>query len=408
MRKSKIILFLVLFSCVYASAQVVDFKVKHELKDISSEWHKLELPNTVYAKVSKNFSDVRVYGIDASTDTIEAPYLINIAEEKVQINEVPITLLNTSNNKEGYYFTFSLPENESYNQIQLDFEEDNFDWRVTLEGSQDQNEWFKFVDEFRILSIKNQSTDFQFTTIPFSTSTYRYVRMKIVHDEQPVLQEATIALKQVEQGKYKNYTIAQQTRNEIKKTKQSEIEISLARKAPVSKLTLQVNETIDYYRPIRIQYLVDSVHTDKGWKYNYKSLTRATISSLKKNEFAFKSTIAKKLKVIIDNRDNQALQIGDIKVDGYIHELQIRFSEKADYFLAYGGKDVRKPSYDIANFKDRIPENPSAIKIGEAQIISSLSSSTTPLFANKIWLWLVMIIIISMLGWFSLKMIKNG
>ena len=32
----------------------------------------------------------------------------------------------------------------------------------------------------------------------------------------------------------------------------------------------------------------------------------------------------------------------------------------------------------------------------------------TPLFEDKAWLWVIMIVIIALLGWFSLKMIKKS
>ena len=52
-----------------------------------------------------------------------------------------------------------------------------------------------------------------------------------------------------------------------------------------------------------------------------------------KKGLKFNSTTVQKLKIIIDNKDNQPLSIDGILVKGYVHELTARFTENAKYFL---------------------------------------------------------------------------
>ena len=44
-------------------------------------------------------------------------------------------------------------------QIKLSFKQENFDWKVKLEGSNDNKVWFTVVTDYRILAIKNSNTD---------------------------------------------------------------------------------------------------------------------------------------------------------------------------------------------------------------------------------------------------------
>jgi hypothetical protein len=137
-------------------------------------------------------------------------------------------------------------------------------------------------------------------------------------------------------------------------------------------------------------------------------LTTGTLNSIHKNGLKFNSTIVQKLKIIIDNKDNQPLSIDGIKVKGYVHELTARFTENATYFLTYGNENATKPDYDIERFPDNVPKMLSSLELGnELEIAKEEAPKKTPLFENKIWLWLIMGLIILVLGWFSLKMMKK-
>jgi hypothetical protein len=122
----------------------------------------------------------------------------------------------------------------------------------------------------------------------------------------------------------------------------------------------------------------------------------------------FNSTIVQKLKIIIENKDNQPLTIEGILLKGYVHELTARFTEKATYFLVYGNENANKPDYDIERFPDNVPKMLSTLELGnELEIAKEEAPKKAPLFENKIWLWVIMGMIILVLGWFSLKMMKK-
>lgn len=177
---------------------------------------------------------------------------------------------------------------------------------------------------------------------------------------------------------------------------------------PVSHIKIDINDTFDYYRPFTVKYLVDSIKTELGWKYNYSTLTAGTLNSMEANEFLTSSTTVQKLKFIIDNLDNRPLTIDSIQVKGYEHELVARFTDPASYFLVYGNNTVGKPQYDIARFVGKVPETLTALKLDKEQIIDKDEpKKTDPLFKSKTWLWAIMALIILLLGWFSLKMIQK-
>lgn len=406
LNKLFIVILLLVNSFVYG--QVDQYHYQRELNGINNQWHSINLPDEVFSRITNNLSDIRIFGYTNNGDTVESPYLIKLKSDKISDNDVTFNIINTSHNKNGYYFTFEVLTNETVNQIKLDFVQKNFDWKINLEGSQNQQEWYSITEDYRILSIQNELTDYQFTKLSFPDAKYTYYRLLIKSLEEPKIKLAKVTLHKLEDGNYKTYPISNLNIKEDKKSKTTELNIDLSMAVSVCQLYISIKDTFDFYRPLTIQYLSDSVKTEKGWTYNFTTLTNGTLNSLEKNKFSFDSRITKKLKIIIHNGDNQPLKIDNVEMKGYNYELVARFTETASYFLVYGNSNADKPYYDIEKFTENIPETVTPITLGVEQEINSKEiSETNPLFKNKNWLWAIMIVIIILLGWFSLKMIRK-
>jgi len=101
--------YLLLFFCSFSFGQINKYGYKRELMEIKDQWHKVVLPNEIFGKILPDLSDVRIYGITKNNDTIEAPYILRFAEEKISQKDVSFNLINQSKNDNGYYFTFEIP-----------------------------------------------------------------------------------------------------------------------------------------------------------------------------------------------------------------------------------------------------------------------------------------------------------
>lgn len=77
--------------------------------------------------------------------------------------------------------------------------------------------------------------------------------------------------------------------------------------------------------------------------------------------------------------------------------------------MVYGKDYENKPNYDLAHFKDKIPNSLISLNLGEEQKIEQKEPIIKePLFKNKNLLWGLILLIIVSLGWFSLKMMKKN
>lgn len=401
----KIYSLLLIGICSFSFGQMDNFTYKRALNGISEQWHLLNLPNNVLSK-SHNLNDLRIYGI-TEKDTIEAPYILKTTEDKIIRKELECSVINRSKVKNNYYFTVKIASKEAINQLKLQFENKNFDWHITLEGSQNQQKWFTIITDYRILSIKNSQSDFSFTDLDFPTSEYKFYRIVVRSEKEPKLSKISVFENQVTAGKSVVYTPKKITKTENKKEHETDIKIVFPTAVAINKLSLKLSDEFDYYRPIKIQTLVDSISTEKGIKYNYKTIFSGTLNSLEKSNFSFKNTLANQLKISIENGNNQPLNIGDIQIKGAITQMKIRFTKKGNYYLYYGNKNAQKRTYDIERFTKNIPTELTAISLGEEEVLQKQTTEKNPIFKNKMWLWVIMIIIIAMLGWFSVKMLQK-
>lgn len=405
-QKTNNILVLFLLFSTFLSAQINQYNYKRELHPVSEKWHSIPLPNTIFEKTRNDLSDIRIYGV-SEKDTTEAPYALNIKNNNIKNVFVDFKALNTSHNSNGYYYTYEITNKEIINEIALNFDASNFEYAITLEASQNQTEWFTLKENYRILSIKNEYTNYSFTTLKFDDSSYKYYRVHIKTKEDPKLKSARIYKNKETSADYISHQIKNIESNFSNKV--TTIIVDLENAVPVSYIQLAIDTTNDYYRPVQVTYANDSVQTEKGWKYNYKILDSGVLSSLESNEFRFNSRKTKKLKITINQQDNQPIEVSDISVKGFQYELLARFTKPATYYLVYGNNLSRKPNYDITSIPSSIPKNSPSLSLREEkQIVKSDVKQTKPLFENKKWLWGIMLVIIAVITWFTIGMIKKS
>ena len=401
-------LYLLLFVSSLCYGQMEEYHSKMKLSGITDVWHKITLPNAIFSDIDNSLYDIRIFGINADNDTIETPYLLKRKKKKTANQTVTFNQLNESYTQGNYFVTFEVPTDTAINFMELDFRQPNYDWKLKLEGSSDNKQWFEVIDDYRILSFKNGTSNYQFTKVSFPDSKYGYYRLKIKTSEKPKLISAKLDLQKITPAGYNTFSVKDTRVTTNRTTKQTSVEVTLNAPVPASFIAFDIQNGFDYYRPITVQYLRDSVETEQGWKYNYQTLKRGTLSSMEKEGFTFDSTILQKLKIIIENNDNEPLVINSVQVKGYVHELIARFSEPANYHLTYGKSNPIKPNYDISKFENSIPKNLTSLQLKAAvSIEKKTTEKTEPLFKNKLWLWIVMGLIILVLGWFSIKMIKQ-
>lgn len=407
-QKTNNLILVFLLLSTYLSAQLKDYSYKSEIKGVTDQWHRLVLSENIFAEAKSSLADIRVYGITAN-DTIEAPFILKAENNRFKNQLVSFKALNASHTSNTYQYTYEIANQHIINEILLNFDTKNFDYSITLEGSQNLSQWVTIKDSYRMVSIQNEHTDYAFTTLNFPNSSYKYYKITIATKEDPKLNDAKIFQKEATTAIYNTFSIKDTNSSFDKNTKETTLTVNLKNAALISNVTLNVKDAIDYYRPITLAYAIDSVKTEKGYHINYRNLFYGTLSSLEKNEFDFESEKAKKIKITIYHQDNEPLEISEVIVKGLQHEVFVRFDKSATYYLAYGNTDAIMPIYDIQTLPNVLPKNVTTIQLGEPIAIDKKEAlETKPLFEDKKWLWGIMLLIIGIIVWFTVGMIKKA
>lgn len=383
---------------------------KRKINAKQNSWNYFRIPDNLYEKAEPSLADLRIYRI-RQKDSLEVPYLISgIWGTEAQMDEY-FEILNKTKTDKGYYFTLQREDNQSeISEINLSFDNRNFDWRIDLEGSNDQKEWFGILENYRVLSIQNSKTDFSFENLIFEKTRYKYYRILVKTNEKPLLSEA--AFQNDDVLKYQKFNVHKIQNFKVKndkKSKTSTAVFSLKNSLPIHSFRIKVENKNDFYRPISI-YAIDTIATEKGKLAEYSGIADGTLSSLKGADLkSYKEVLAKQMMIVIDNGDNPPLKISEIEVKTYENGIVFKAEKSGDYILTYGNQQIiDRPNYDIETFEEKISrEKKDTVSLSNEMIVKQADNRSKPLMESDYWLSGIMIVLILFLGYFSYKMIAK-
>jgi hypothetical protein len=386
-------------------SQTKDFHFRRKIAPADSDgWYSMTLPNNIFKDLNKDFSDIRIYQFSEG-DTVESPFLLRVHQQEIAEETFNPLVFNKVKKEGSQFFTFQLPKDTQLNFIDLAFNETNFDGFANLDGSNDQEEWFEIERKQRFISIENQNINFTSTAIHFSAQRFRYLRINLKVDKSLTLKEAILKRETIKPG---TLTEAQLTwqKDVDRKLKQTTITITLKNYQPVVSLVVAPSEQVDYYRPFRLEKVSDSTSAPKGWQFFYETITQGYLTSLDTNRFIFDYSLAKKLRLVIDDGDNTPLSINSISMFSPKVELMARM-KNGEHYLYYGNKFSMLPSYDLVNFANKIPSNAASLNMGDEEKLTAEEPAVSPLIKNKIWLWVLMGVVIGVLAFFTVRMMNE-
>lgn len=404
MKRHNLIAVLLVICCGNLCAQS-EFRFRRKITGVETEaWYSLALSADMFQHLKRDLADMRVYRLE-DRDTVEVPYLLKILEDEVQRENVNLELFNKSTRDGIMYLTFEMDPSRKVNFIELKFDEANYLGHVTVEGSDDRLRWFEVLKDHRIVSIDREEEDFEFSTIQFPLSSYRYLRLGVTSDVDLHFRSASFGYNRIKPGTYHDVPLTWNVKTD-RKSRQSIIDIRLQHYVPVSTISVQVSNDNDFYRGFKLMYVRDSVRSDKGWIKNYQGILDGHLTSYQTTRFEFPPTLTSDLRIIVRDYDNSPLKIGRISAEGPEVNV-VAYLKPGNNFLLYDAAKVGKPVYDLTHFENQIPGSPETADLAQSVEIPVATSGDDPLFQDKAWLWSIMGVMIVGLGFFTIKMMKQ-
>jgi Protein of unknown function (DUF3999) len=402
-----------LFAFVLAStsyAQLEQYQFKRKLDAVAkSGYYSIPLKPEIIARCKSNVDDIRLYQL-VENDTLELPYLFEWFSTKNEQQAIPFELINdTYNQKCCSYITLKFSKKHPINQIKLDVLQSNFDQSLTVEGSNDNKEWFTIRNHLRIVGFQNANEHFSYTNIDFPSAEYTYFRLKLDDDGSARINiTAAYAFETASvKGNYSELEIGTKKQINNEKEKTSEMIVTFPFNYRINYLTIKTNSTADFYRNMNVYASSGTYRTAKGEEENWYLMNTSVFSSKENNPIFCNNESTKKIKIEIINYDNEPIEINEVKAYSEQCQLIANLPISENMYLVYGKANGAAPVYDIEHFREKIPTGLVAVAYGKEVVKIQAIKKSTQLIENKKWLWIVVGAIILIIGYFSLRMLKK-
>ncbi|MBN8575409.1 MAG: DUF3999 family protein [Cytophagales bacterium] len=377
------------------------FKFERKISEVTAtNWYSIELPIQLHQRVKPDFSDVRIFKSD--NDSTEIPYFIRIAADAQLRQPVVLEPYNISRQGTVLFFTIKPNQKLKLNQVFLEFEQATYDAEVTVEGSNDEKEWFT-IHSSRILSLTDPVA-YTYNQVNFSGSRYNYIRFAVNNKTALTLKRASFYQSKIKSG---NFSLVDGTLTAKTVDKKTEFFLNFEHPVLISQLSMEAAPHQLFYRTISIDWLADSTRTDKGTYYSYRNLYTGAVSSFQQDTLKFSPQVVQQLRVTLHNQDNPPVQVTNIRCWSPRVEL-ITHLQPGSYRLQYGQAYATLPRYDLAHFNNEIPDSLARLELSsELKPTQEVVTESHPWFKSKVWIWAALVAIILVLGFFTMRMLRE-
>lgn len=344
------IVFLILPAVCLASFNVKEWKYYKDIGQHQSGLAKFVLDDELFAGAKDGLADLRI--IDNNNQEIS--YKILVGESKNKSEVFHPKMLNNSFVPGGNSSVILDLERKgvSINRLKINTTSENFQRNVIIYGSDNSNDWKILKDNGYIYDYTDKKGNIktQNTAVNFPESIYRYLKLEISDPENsPVKITNAEALNYIQEEAKEVQRNPKFSVNQNDDDKTSEIIIDLGAKGiPASKLLLKVSDQ-NFNRSVLIYRSSDEnswnfTGNDYIFRYNTSKFSGENL------EVNFGETSDRHIKVVIQNKDNQALDIAGLVSFYHYREVVFQADGGKNYKVYYGDENAGFPEYDLERF----------------------------------------------------------
>lgn len=361
----------------------------------------VELTPNINSIANQNLSDLRIL----NDENKQIPYFLQEESFSVVDNFIPLKykisfkrkftkiIINNSDEKLFNHFTFKV-SNADVNKT------------CKIEGSNNNKKWFVVSEKLHLSLNNNSEKSFNYYNIHFPSIQYKYIKIEIndslsspIHIKEIGYFNRKIIQKKTTFNKL-NYTY-----DALEKGNTTLIHVKANRTFRINKIDFNINAPELYKRDITFYIL--KKRNKKEVKQIFKQLT---LSSENKNSFDNLNFSHKDFWIEINNKDNQPISIESVNFFQKITYLVADLKADKTYTIIAGDKALKKPSYDLVNFKDKIKKNLSTLKIKKEEFyFKKKPNPKEKLFYEQSWfMWLSIGLVALIILGFTMSLMKQS
>jgi hypothetical protein len=390
-------------------AQTPAFVAEASLPPVTKDgFYEVEIVPALAVYLNGSFGNIRLY--DAQHH--EVPYLLR--EESVRYfagQFTPYEILEKKQ-EEGCCTSLILhnPKQSELNSIQLVIRNAEVTKEATLLGSDDRKQWFALKQHF-LLSPSNTNGTSEVKIVDFPLSNYRYYSLRIADSTSAplnILNAGYTEDNRVEEAKFTEVPVQKITTGQKSGEKNTYITLRFDTARLVDKLELKMKGA-PYFLRHAVLYEPQQRISKKGETSTYYNrLQEMEVNSHHPTTLEFPALKVKEFLIVIENQDNPPLEVAEAKPYQRRRYLTAYLKSGTTHTLDFGPESLSTPAYDLAFFKDSIPDQPQVIDAGAITVFKQKQPETSPtFFTTKAFIWAAVIGVIAVLGFMSVKLLKE-
>lgn len=372
-------------------------------------FYKIVISPEVSPYFNTRFSNIRIY----DQQNAEVPYLFQkespsyysekfkeyeIVERKQEKNCCTSLMLRN-------------PSGQAINNISLSIKNAEVTKHATLLGSDDKENWFALKQHFVLSSLNNQNKTSELTIVDFPLSNYVYYLLQIEDSTSAPINilSAGYYEMQSEDGKYSENSSLHFIKSDSAKQKRTYIQVSFDTTQVVDKLVVALTGQPYFLRKATLYSKEERKNKKGDTEFYYDRLYDFELSSKQMSVLNLPGIKVSELLIIVENEDNPSLDIASLKTFQLNRYLTAWLKKDKMYIIKIGSDELQSPSYDLAFFQDKIPDQSPLLAIGPIHVFEAKAlQKNTTYFTSQSIIWIAIVLVIIILGFMSVKLIKEN
>jgi hypothetical protein len=301
------------------------------------------------------------------------------------------------------------PERKKIDNVSLQIRNADTYKYASLLGSDDQKSWYALRESFAFYPVDGINQTSEMRAVDFPLSDYSFYKLSIDDSSSAPLNiiRAGYYETSTEVGRYSEI-VGVQMKTEVNADKETLITLTMDTTALIDRITLELTGPAFYHRTATV--LARRWQTDpRGKRTDYlEELESFTLNSRQEASVSLGSVRAQELLIKIRNDDNPPLNITGANLFQLNRYLVAYLEPSVEYNVQVGGKDQSAPVYDIAYFRDSIPDVPAQVVAGDLVLqAKTVANPSFTLFTNRNIIWVAIILVVALLGFMSRRLIRE-
>lgn len=374
------------------------------------EYYKIKLSQEIVGEGTSNLTDLRLL----NSEQQEVPYFI----EKGRITKTDtifktLNIQNFEKYQKGFFskelFSELIVENQDslmLSALYLEINNAQVDKKIKLSGSDNNKDWYSIKDNCGYSIDAGKSNTKFLKILDFPIVNYKFIKIAMNDysgDPIKINKVGFYEFKTQELQKDTNVLKGFKLTNE-NKDKKSVYELKLPYNYRFEYLNIQLKGTEFYNRKVNI-YASDTVINKKKKHIKLKYLGGSICVSGGNNSIAIKTHKTNHYVIEIINNDNQPLEINRLLGLNNI-VFAVAKLNKQNYQFELGDQSLKKPNYDIVNFKNELKIASNFVNVQELNKYELTNTIESTIFPTWI-IWTVIVVVFGLLFMFSFKMIRE-